>query len=330
MRQLDKEGLLTRVQRALRECGACFERTSPRGEHPAYFDLYEPVGLKLRVYIWNITHGGATRPADEYRIQVTGVGSLLANDQHKTLILGWRNGSGIFAAWDPVRHAGPVSSSPSMQIKEETLQEAALRGVSLCYRGEGEITVAFTPSMFLAYVQHQSGLHVDAHPPEWVQEVNEAVTRASESASPLPMPADKADPRERTVTEVARIVRDSSFRSRVLGAYAHSCAACGLQLDLVEAAHIVPVRHAESTDETPNGLCLCALHHKAMDQALIRIEVDYRLSVNPDRLEDLREARRIKGLKDFTGALRDMIKLPPEPKLRPNPEYIKLRNSLKT
>ncbi len=76
-------------------------------------------------------------------------------------------------------------------------------------------------------------------------------------------------PRRRAFQLVSRALRDYSFSGRVLGAYGHRCAFCDIQLGLVEAAHIVPVSHEASTDDTHNGVSLCALHHKAYDAALV-------------------------------------------------------------
>lgn len=56
--------------------------------------------LSLVVYIWNITHGGgAARPADEYRIQLTGVvPPLVSRQDATTLLLGWAEEWSVFAA----------------------------------------------------------------------------------------------------------------------------------------------------------------------------------------------------------------------------------------
>ena len=63
----------------------------------------------------------------------------------------------------------------------------------------------------------------------------------------------------------------SGFRARVFWRYGRSCAACGLDVEvLIEAAHIVPWRDNGSNDPR-NGLPLCRNHHRAFDLGLIRI-----------------------------------------------------------
>jgi len=65
--------------------------------------------------------------------------------------------------------------------------------------------------------------------------------------------------------------RNAEFRHRILRAYDYRCCVCdmGLHLGLapvgVEAAHI-KWHQAGGPAEEPNGLCLCALHHKLFDR----------------------------------------------------------------
>ena len=81
--------------------------------------------------------------------------------------------------------------------------------------------------------------------------------------------------------------RSPHFRAAVLSAYRQQCAMCGLQLDLVEAAHIVPHAHAEGSDTVGNGLALCALHHNSFDKGLTFVDKDFSVQINEDRVEYL-------------------------------------------
>jgi len=64
--------------------------------------------------------------------------------------------------------------------------------------------------------------------------------------------------------------RDPAFRAKVLLAYEYRCCVCGHDLRLgdnvigLEAAHIKWFQ-AHGPDVVPNGLALCALHHKIFD-----------------------------------------------------------------
>ena len=100
-------------------------------------------------------------------------------------------------------------------------------------------------------------------------------------------------------------------------------------MKLVEAAHIIPVNHENSTDETRNGLALCALHHKAYDQALITIVEDYSVILNRNQTEEFKKIKLDSGLAKFVKDLRPIILLPPAINDRPHIEYIKIANSVR-
>ena len=72
--------------------------------------------------------------------------------------------------------------------------------------------------------------------------------------------------------------RDSGFRERVLRAYEYRCCVCGFDLRIgqvsagLEAAHI-QWHHVGGPDVEPNGLALCALHHKLFDLGAFTVEL---------------------------------------------------------
>lgn len=72
--------------------------------------------------------------------------------------------------------------------------------------------------------------------------------------------------------------RDPGFRERVLRAYEYRCCVCGFDLRIgqmsagLEAAHI-QWHHAGGPDTEPNGLALCALHHKLFDLGAFTVDV---------------------------------------------------------
>ena len=80
--------------------------------------------------------------------------------------------------------------------------------------------------------------------------------------------------------------RDPEFRIRVIQAYSYRCAVCGYgtrlhnELLAVEAAHIL--WHSKGgPDVVPNGLALCAIHHRALDKGAISLDDDLNLLVSP-------------------------------------------------
>lgn len=62
------------------------------------------------------------------------------------------------------------------------------------------------------------------------------------------------------------------FQKSVFLQYGEKCAFCSIkELNLLDAAHIVPWIN-KGADIPGNGLVLCALHHRAFDTRLVRIE----------------------------------------------------------
>jgi putative restriction endonuclease len=81
--------------------------------------------------------------------------------------------------------------------------------------------------------------------------------------------------------------RDAAFRSRVLVAYEFQCAACGWSAFLgrdplgLDAAHLR--WHAlGGPDSLDNGLCLCSLHHVALDRGALSVAHDGHLLVSAE------------------------------------------------
>ncbi|EPY7299437.1 phosphorothioated DNA-binding restriction endonuclease [Klebsiella quasipneumoniae] len=80
--------------------------------------------------------------------------------------------------------------------------------------------------------------------------------------------------------------RDPHFRQQVLRAYNFECAICGFNMRhdntsvALEAAHIKWKQHGGPC-EIPNGLALCAIHHKAFDKGSIGLDEDMRIQVSP-------------------------------------------------
>lgn len=206
----------------------------------------------LLVYIWNVTSGGpvSVRPLGEFRIQLTGVTPPLQMEpDSQTLLLGWFDDLAVFVGFDVQRHATFSLRSPSIQVRKDTLEEADKKGLSFQSRGNNEIVAAFAPDQFMNYVLQQRNLHRFRQPPEI-----ELLRTASIGTAPEAEDIEIV-PRERR--EVIRTVvewsRRRDFRIRVLNAYSHRCAVCRMQLELVEAAHIIPIGAPASNDQTTNG-----------------------------------------------------------------------------
>ncbi|MCL4486922.1 MAG: HNH endonuclease [Chloroflexi bacterium] len=323
-----KSELLNRIVDAVVESGWSITYLTGIKVHPFRLVVYKDnESYSVRVYVWHMTHGGGrARPQNEYRIQVTGTQAFSQTGGEKTLILGWWAEGEVFAGFDVRKHLGPLGKSPSIQIREEYLRQAYINGFAPCDRGNGEVAIAFRPDFFVEYVRNLEALHNFG---QFAPDVM-ALRALSENPAINDEQIDvKDETRRRAVVAVRRALRDISFRRRVLTAYRFRCAVCGVQLRLVDAAHIIPVSNEKSTDETQNGLALCALHHRAYDQALIWVQEDYTVALNELQLKDLARTRQDQGLGEFSQNLRTLILLPPAVADRPHVEYIRIANKLR-
>jgi len=285
----------------------------------------DDAGFDAWIYIWNCTHGGgAARSSDEYRVQVTGVVPAAARGG-VTLLLGWHSGYEVFVGFDITKHEGQSSHSPSIQVKEETLIAAHSHAFAVHYRHNGEIAVAFRPEFLVEYALNSTALHLTGKAAEDLSLLNNLDTLTETQ-----IVAVKNQGRRVVLSQMARKFRATDFRKRVLGAYDHRCAACGVQLELIDAAHIIPVAAPTSTDETRNGIAFCKLHHAAFDRNLLSFDERYKIEVSMAEVSRLGALNLVGGIDVFKRNLRTAIILPNDRRDYPPPQYIsearKVRN----
>jgi putative restriction endonuclease len=328
MARLPKDTLLERVIAAISESGWNILHLASVDEHPFILQIFrEDESHKLRIYIWNLTHGGGSaRPENEYRIQITGTNQFIQTTGEKTLILGWWDEAEVFAGFDVRKHAGVLGSSPSFQIRLDCLQKAKANGFSPCDKGNQEIATAFRSDFFVEYIRNLEALHDFGQSNEDLAVLDTVSQDPQINTEEIHLSSNE---RKMTVLTVSKKLRDVNFRKRVLTAYETRCAVCGLQLRLVDAAHIIPVYHHNSTDETRNGLALCTLHHRAYDQALVTVWDDYSVRLNSKQTAELRKAKEDGGLDTFRKNLLPTILLPHAVTDRPHVEYIRLANRIR-
>ena len=83
--------------------------------------------------------------------------------------------------------------------------------------------------------------------------------------------------RKLSIDQVVRVERNPRFKFQVLQRHTRRCVVTGLSVvDMLDAAHVVPVANGGS-DDPRNGLLLSASHHRAYDKHL--------WSINPTTLE---------------------------------------------
>ena len=320
-----KQKLLYLVSQAVFDCG--WNILFLNHEHPYQVRIFDDKESYLvKIIIYNISHGGGyKRSINEYRIQVK-VPIIELDKSYKTLILGYYDLLKVFAAWDASKHHAPGYSA-SFQIREANLIQASLTGFSPCNKGNGEIAVAFKPEFFVEYVRHLDTLHSFGQSSDDFSILEE--TTKNEIIPNTELIQQVSIPRREVFQTVCKRQRDSRFSAKVLSAYNYRCAFSGIQLKLVDAAHILPVSEDESTDETCNGIALSALHHRAYDKGLITFNDEYRVLINESEIYRLTELNLIGGLREFRKNLRPAIDLPPDDSNRPNKEFVRKANLLR-
>jgi putative restriction endonuclease len=99
-------------------------------------------------------------------------------------------------------------------------------------------------------------------------------------------PADLVLRRQYALRVARQRLHQPVFRGRVLSAYRYQCALCRLRHpELLEAAHIK--RDSDGGEPVvPNGVSMCAIHHRAFDSDILGIRPDFIVEVRPDVLSE--------------------------------------------
>lgn len=327
MERLQKHELLCKVEDAIRLSG--FNVLYLAAGHPALYRIYNGnYHHTVKVYIWNISHGGKNRPDDEYRIQVTGVKNFDPIAGASNLVLGWWDTIGVFGGWDIKQHAGSLGASPSLQIIEGALRKALQTGFAPYVKENNETAIAFRPDFMGNYIQHLDALH-ESGKIQGEAEILKQLSENSKNVSEHDIDEAVGEDRKRALVSTWRSLREIDFRHRVLSAYGHRCAMCGIQLRLIDGAHILPVSEPKSTDQTVNGVALCALHHRAYDSGFITFDTKYGIHISEQAVSDLKASKESLGLKAFQKALGSMIFVPPNKNDRPAASFVKSANILR-
>jgi HNH endonuclease len=115
--------------------------------------------------------------------------------------------------------------------------------------------------------------------------------------------------------------RSAAFRVGITQLYARKCAICGLSLRTpsgnpeVESAHIYP-RGLGGSDDLRNGLCLCRMHHWALDKGWMSLSDAGRVIVRTD----VPQTEDYDFIRNFAGVL---IATPADQELRPHRIFYK-------
>lgn len=321
----DKEELLDRVKNALRLSG--WQLIWLNDDHPARARLIKDnLSIDAWIHIWNVSSGGrsSSRP-HERRIQPTAIGDhFRASKGMRTLILGWSSEAEVFAAFDYRFHEGQIGTSSSVQTDLPALEAAAQKGIGVFAKSTGELSIAVRPDLLGLYVEQMITIHDSGDDPAQLAALQQM------ASDPLAIePDDLPKSRRKVMATTLRLLRDRRFGEQVLEAYNHRCAFCGIQLRLLDAAHILPVNHPESNDKVTNGISLCALHHRAYDNSLVTFNSKYVIKISKVNLDKLKVDGRDSGLKTFVKSLKTSLLLPKIQASHPSTQMVIKANLLR-
>ena len=216
-----------------------------------------------------------------------------------------------------LRQTVSVYSIFSIQHEANLLKIASYRDTN------GHSIISFKPDYLGLYLENLSHIHLLSD-----QELKELV-EVSDSLNVDNFQGQFiVDQQEFTITHT-RYKRDPRFKDIVYEAYGHRCAMCGIQLELIEAAHIVPHSHELGTDDISNGLTLCSLHHKAYDRSLIYFDTNFKIIINEKKMDYLEKVGKDSGFRKFQSLGFESIQLPDNYTLRPNPSNVNLANKIR-
>lgn len=220
----------------------------------------------------------------------------------------------LLVAFDAYRRLGRTTRF-SMFVSVESLRTALEKGWSVGQNTSGETIRCFAPPLLgLSYAADRAGA-----PPD-TSEMQAAIDGSGLLVADEPEIPAAAERARRAGTT---LLRDARFSRRVIGAYEGRCAMCGLEIDLVQGAHIYPVSAPGSSDEPWNGIALCGNHHLAFDKHVVGVR-----SGSLEVLFDHRVLEQVSGspaVRAFVDGTFSRLAVPVNRAARPRPEMFEKR-----
>lgn len=297
------------------------------GENPYKFSINRRIHY---IFIHNVHDSGRGRTnEDECRIQFARSRNFIAakGSGLPVLFLGYYARYNVFTAWDPVIQTDRINEREVVSVysRFSVHQRASEQGLAVYIDSNGQRVITFMPEYLGLYIENFQGMHQSNEQAllQLIKASDEATPTASETGEIVDIERQKY-----TITHRG-FKRSPDFTRLILDAYDDRCAMCGMQLELVQAAHIIPHAHEDGSDDPSNGLCLCALHHKAFDDGLVYIDSRYRVNINNARIQYLEKVNRLNGKQQFMDSLYDRMDLPADAEYYPSKEMIELSNQIR-
>jgi len=295
------------------------------GNNPYRFSINKKT---FYILIKNVHESGEGRSnQDECRIQISKSENFneVLNSKTEVIVLGYFADERVFTAWNPylVRDRINQKQNVSLYSRFSIQRNASLNKIAAYLDSNKQSVISFLPDYLGLYLENISNIHL-LPDIELIELVNKSDKLNSTNQDGF---VDFSEG-HLTITHT-RYKRDPRFKSIVYEAYNNRCAMCGIQLELIEAAHIVPHSHEKGTDDIYNGICLCSIHHTAYDRSLIYFDEEFNIIVNQKKIDYLQKVGLDSGFQKFHQLGYDKIQLPKNHIQRPFTENIKLGNTIR-
>lgn len=295
------------------------------GNNPYKFSINKKI---YYVLIKNIHESGEGRGnQDECRIQVSKSRNFdEALSSNKTvLVLGYFADERVFTAWNPylMKDRFNERQTISLYSRFSIQKEASEEKISSYSDTNNQSIVSFKPEYLGLYLENIAQVHLLDN-----TELIQLVKTSDELNIQNIDGSFDSSKGELTITH-SRNKRDPNFRKKVYDAYDNKCAMCGMQLELIEAAHIIPHSHEKGTDEVDNGVALCSLHHTAYDRSLIYFDNEFNILMNETKVEYLEKIGLDSGLRKFEKLSFDTLIIPENQSMRPYANNISIANKIR-
>jgi putative restriction endonuclease len=233
---------------------------------------------------------------------------------------------GVLIALNPLRDQS-TRRTARLRVRANLLTGAYERGIAFEGGYDECSAVALLPGLLGHYIPNQQSLHDLTRSEDAAEEINSLLWE------PEPTSDDTiravAQRWGMTASGTLLAVRSWRFRERVLSAYAHRCAVCGARHGRLATLKLIPWTSPGSSDDTSNGLALCADHYQAYDKALITVNPEYQVLFSEAKARFLARDHLHSGIDQFIAGLRPIIVLPAEKRLRPRRDLLELGSAIR-
>lgn len=282
------------------------------------------------IYIKNISDSGKGRGnQDECRIQISKTTNFdrFQESGDIVLFLGYSSDYKVFTAWNPFIMDTRINERQTISLysRFSVLKKTQKYDLALYVDSNDQHIVSFQPRFLGLYIDNFIEFHKNS------EDVLLSLTMQNDKLQNQGKSGEtniKIEQRSFNINhQVAS--RSDSFRKKIYQVYGNRCAFCNIQLELIEAAHIIPFSNDHGIDNVTNGICLCSLHHKAYDNALLYFDRDYQIKINNDRISYLTKIKLDGGYHLLTSNLNKSVNLPTSDIYRPDQEYIVKANEIR-